>query len=202
MPDVILFQKVQILSSGLSQVEELKNKLNKKIKKIYPYSVHHTIYLKLSEQGKILETPKQYRMVVLCKHPITNSFNYFVVQTEELEPRSVLCFDIIIKEKGKKEIYNLANIHLENRQHWAKPQFENLLQFLKNRNENRILAGDFNLFDLQTPQNYYSSFDFQSYISYPNKNWTLDYILIPQKYQFKTQKLWKICLIITDFWQI
>jgi len=199
LPDVVLLQEVQILPSGLSQVEELKNELENQTENqkdfakntknsIYLSLFHSTIYPKYKEKGEILQIPKQHGMAILSKYPIINSFNYFVpMQESETEPRSVLCFDILVHQT----VHKFVNIHLGNRQHWAIPQLENLLEFLEKRGETRILVGDFNLFDFGCPKNYKSSFDFENYISYPAKNWTLDYILIPQTYRFESIEIVK-----------
>ena len=179
LPDVICLQEVQICPNGLSQAEELQKLLPE-----YGFCIHSTIYPKTTEKGQLLEIPKQHGMAILSKYPITNSLTYFVLmQDEEKEPRSVLLFDVLKNDK----IYKFVNVHLGNRTNWAIPQLANLLEFLEIRQEQRILAGDFNLFELSKFANYYSSFNYQNYISH--KDWTLDYVLLPSDYNFKNLQL-------------
>ena len=179
LPDVICLQEVQICPNGLSQAEELQQVLSE-----YQFCIHSTIYPKISEKGKLLPTSKQHGMAVLSKYPVTNSLTYFVPQQkDEKEPRSVLLFDIL----KNSEIYKFVNVHLGNKTEWATPQMANLLEFLEKRNEQRILCGDFNLFELPKLANYHSSFDYQNYKSH--KDWTLDYVLLPSNYNFKNLQL-------------
>ena len=179
LPDVICLQEVQICPNGLSQTEELQQLLPE-----YGFCIHSTIYPKTTEKGQLLENPKQHGMAILSKYPITNSLTYFVPQQkDEKEPRSVLLFDVL----KNNEIYKFTNVHLGNHTNWATPQLANLLTFLEIRQEKRILAGDFNLFKLAKLANYHSSFNFQNYTSH--KNWTLDYVLLPQKYQFQALEI-------------
>ncbi len=181
-PDIIFFQEVHIdeTVSCFSQVEIIKEKLN-----AYQYSIHSTIYPKNSQRGVNLEQAVQHGMAVLCKHPITNSFEYYLKQSEdEKEIRSNLCFDIMLDNK----IIKLTNVHFGNRENWAKKQFEQFVNYLKNRNELRIMAGDFNMHALNDYKNLYpeylSSIGFKEYISFPEKNWCLDYFLIPKNMKF------------------
>lgn len=185
-PDVVFLQEVQIdpSVSSLSQAELLKKQLPE-----YKYSLHSTIYLKDSQQGKRLEQPVQHGMAVLSKHPIMNSFEFFVTpNTGEIEPRSMLCFDVEIGSMPLK----FANIHFANREEWAKNQLEEFLRFIHSRGEKRILAGDFNLFKL--PQydlldGYKLSYNHTAYESYPKDGGSLDYIAIPSNLAFSKVEL-------------
>lgn len=181
-PDIVFLQEVQIDTnfSPFSQVELIKEQLSE-----YHYSIHSTIYLKEFQAGKKLNKPIQHGMAILSKYPILNSFEYFVSKNEnETEPRSILCFDIKIESK----IYKFANIHFANKENWAKNQLEEFLIFIHSRGEKRIMAGDFNMYDLSRYNNifdgYSSSYDYKNYISYPKDNWCLDYILIPNNFKF------------------
>lgn len=166
-PDVIFLQEVQIdeTRSPFSQVELLKEKLN-----AYKYSIHSTIYPKTSQRGISLEIPVQHGMAVLSKHPIVHSFEYYLKQSEdEKELRSNLCLDINFNE----QLIKLANIHFGNKEEWAKKQIEQFTNYLTSRNEQRIMAGDFNMYGLANYKNLYpdylSSFEFKEYISFPEK---------------------------------
>lgn len=186
-PDIIFLQEVQIRQefSPFSQVE-----LIKKLLPNYKYSIHSTIYLKYFERGKRLKVPVQHGMAILSKYPILNSFEYFLAQeNNESEPRSILCFDVDIKEK----LYYFANIHFTNKEQTAKNELVEFLKFIHSRGEKRILVGDFNLFDLPKYSDIYVgyrlSYNFKNYLSYPNDNGCLDYILMPDNFEFKDLEL-------------
>lgn len=186
-PDIIFLQEVQINQefSPLSQVELIKKFLPN-----YKYSIHSTIYLKHFERGKRLKVPVQHGMAILSKYPILNSFEYFLAQeNNESEPRSILCFDVDIKEKS----YYFANIHFTNKEQTAKNELVEFLKFIHSRGEKRILAGDFNLFDLPKYSDIYVgyrlSYNFKNYLSYPNDNGCLDYVLMPDNFEFKDLEL-------------
>lgn len=186
-PDVICFQEMQIDSSHspFSQVELLKSKLSG-----WDFSLHSTIYAKTHQRGSKLPQPVQHGMAVLSRCPIINSFEYYLsLSEEETEPRSILCFDI----KLNIDTVKLANIHFANREKWAKAQLEEFLNYLNSRKERRIMAGDFNSYQLSQYQpiyhGYTSSYDIKPYISYPKDNWCLDYVLIPDSYKFTGIKL-------------
>ncbi|MEK7453162.1 MAG: endonuclease/exonuclease/phosphatase family protein [Patescibacteria group bacterium] len=189
-PDVVFLQEVQIDTSisFFSQVEIIKKKLDKKLG--YRYTLHSTISLKDHQSGKKLKIPIQHGMAILSKHPILNSFEYYLQKnTSELEPRSILCFDLEINN----EIHKFANIHFANNEKLAKVQLKEFLNFLVKRKEKRILVGDFNMFKLSNYfkknknslfSEYNLSNDFKKYISYKKDSGTLDYILLPKKYYF------------------
>lgn len=191
-PDVIFLQETQLdkEKNNFSQVEILKKELQE-----YKYSIFSTIVVKTHQRGKKLKNPIQHGMAILSKHPIINSFNYFLELSEdEKEHRSILCFDI--EKDGKIE--KMANVHFGNRENWAKKQLKEFINFLNLRNEKRIMAGDFNLFEMieysDIYKDYKLSYDFKKYQSFKDdyengkmveKKGTLDYILIPDNYEFE-----------------
>lgn len=191
-PDVIFLQEVQLdrERSNLSQVEMIKEYLSD-----YKYSIFSTTVVKKYQRGQKLEKPIQHGMAVLSKNPIINSFNYALgLSDDEKESRSILCFDI--EKDGVVE--KMANIHFGNREDWAKSQLKEFIDFLESRSEKRIMAGDFNLFKMTEYSNifkgYKLSYDFKKYKSFAEgyengkmvkKNGTLDYILIPENYNFE-----------------
>lgn len=186
-PDIIFFQETQIdpSHSPFSQIEQIKKQILS-----HQFSFQSTIYLKKSQRGKTLETPVHHGMAVLSKYPIINGFEYYVAPNQnENEPRSILCLDI---EKDN-QILKLANIHLANQEDWAKKQLREFLNYIHSRNEQRIMAGDFNLYNLKNYQKLLQGYEisniFKPYISYPKDNWCLDYILIPNTYSFQTLEI-------------
>ncbi len=179
-PDVIFLQEVQIDTtiSPFSQVEIIKNILPE-----YEYSIHSTIYPKESQRGQKLKKTIQHGMAIISRHPVVNSFEYYLTPNGS-EPRSILCFDVRIGQK----VYNFANIHFTNSEGSAKAELTEFLDFIHSRGERRIMAGDFNLHDLPRYLDaligYKLSFDYKPYISYPKDNWCLDYIMIPDNLTF------------------
>lgn len=187
LPDIVLFQEVQIdrRQSPLSQVEIIKKLLPN-----YPYSIHSTIYPKFSQGGEVLTQPVQHGMAVLSRFPITNSLEYFTPRSEgEEEPRSVLLFDI----KKNSKIFKLVNIHFANNEDWAKKQMEDLIKFIDSRGEKRIMAGDFNMYDLpkytKLIEGYKLSYIHKEYISFPKDDWCLDYVAIPDTMSFSSVEM-------------
>lgn len=181
-PDIIFLQEVQIDTSlsCFSQVEIIK-----KLLPGYKYSIHSTIYPKEFQRGEKLKIPVQHGMAIISKYPILNSFEYFLAKNvDELEPRSILCFDV----KMRSKIYYFANIHFANKEKWAKNQLVEFLNFIHSRGEKRIMAGDFNLYDLPKYSNifdgYSLSYNYKPYRSYLKDNGCLDYIMIPNNFQF------------------
>ncbi len=195
-PDVIFLQEVQLdkTKSTFSQVEVLKKELQE-----YKYSIFSTIVVKTHQRDQKLKEPVQHGMAVLSKYPIANSFNYFLKLSEdEKEARSILCFNI----EKENEIIKMANIHFGNREDWAKAQLKEFIDFLNQRNERRIMAGDFNLFKMPEYKNifkdYKLSYDFKKYQSFKEtyengkmieKKGTLDYVLIPKNMNFKNLEI-------------
>ena len=186
-PDVVFLQEVQIdLSvSGLSQVEVIKKQLPE-----YKYSVHSTIYLKESQRGEKLDRPIQHGMAILSKYPVLNSFEYYVAKNiDETEPRSILCCDVEIQSK----VYNFANIHFANKEEWAKNQLVEFLEFTHSRGEQRIMIGDFNMFNLPKYTSilgdYKLSYNYKPYISFPKDDGCLDYVMVPRSFEFTELEL-------------
>ena len=121
-------------------------------------------------------------LATLSKYPISNSESLVLTkQAEDKHPRIIQNLDLNIN--GNQ--VGLVNIHLSNNQYSAK-QLSEILDILLSRKDERIIAGDFNIFKLEDvkdkyTEHYSSSIDFKSYVSFPSENLTLDYILIPKK---------------------
>ena len=89
-------------------------------------------------------------------------------------------------------ILGLTNVHFSNNQYSAS-QLEEALSILSNRDKVSIIAGDFNILDINTQRagfddKYSVSTDTTSYISFPIENATLDYILLPKAFHFVSIK--------------
>ena len=88
--------------------------------------------------------------------------------------------------------FGLTNVHFSNDQH-STSQLKEALDILDRRNKSNLIAGDFNIFDINTQRhlfedNYTVSTDITAYISFPSENATLDYILLPNKLRYVSIK--------------
>lgn len=182
-PDIIFLQETQLdlRYSTITQEEIIKNKLSAD----YRYSLHSTIYKKEYQRGQKLEKSIDHGMGIISKHPILNSFEYYLKQDDKnTEPRSILFFDLEINNI----IHKFINIHFTNSEELAKKELHEVFNLLKYRAETRIMVGDFNLFNmsdyLKENNDYLLSHDFKKYVSFPKDSGTLDYILIPKNYYF------------------
>lgn len=84
----------------------------------------------------------------------------------------------------------LSNVHLSNNK-YSIEQLEEFLGILESRGESRVIAGDFNIFDLEGAKQLYgdkyrSSIEYKTYTSFPSEGATLDYILIPRGASFES----------------
>ena len=83
---------------------------------------------------------------------------------------------------------SLAHVHFSNRHEWSRLHLQELLELLSARGEERIIIGDFNMLDPQKNTDLYGdkyviSTEIKSYISYPEKSETLDYVLLPRQFE-------------------
>lgn len=183
-PDVIMFQEAQLdwRISPLNQVEQLNAKLN------YPYSVFSPTNLRNSERGEVVDPPSQFGHGILSKYPITSLEQLLLTQLPgDKDRRTLLNFDIETKNGNQY----LSSVHFSNSDAWAEAHFKETMAYLRKSGKSRILAGDFNIFNLSNYRNVYthsynSTADAFDYKSYPDRDGTLDYILIPKAYSFKS----------------
>lgn len=190
-PDIIFLQETQLdqRCSFLTQTEIIKNKLNSD----YKYSLQTAVYKKDKQAGVILNTQIDHGMAIISKYPVLNSFEYYLKKdTVVSEPRSVLFFDLDMCGV----IHKFINIHFTNNEKIALQEFMELFELIENRKEKRLLIGDFNMFNFsehlrqenllfkKIKENFKLSYDFKKYVSYEKDAGTLDYILIPNNYDF------------------
>jgi len=76
--------------------------------------------------------------------------------------------------------------HFSNRDPWAFLHLEETITLSKSENELPIIVGDLNIKSAGeiVKNNYKISWMKSKYCSYPSKNDTLDYVLIPKKWTF------------------
>jgi len=179
--DIVLFQEVRFDHSiGENSESTFINNLLK-----YPYSYSSTSISRFyrSSGGQ----PYKEGLSILSKFPIVSSEEIILTQAPD-DKHTRFMLNVDINMNG--EIIKITNIHLSNNTHSCE-QLKELLDIFNERKENRIIAGDFNIFQLGDfsslyDKKYKNSFDFENYISFPSENQTLDYFLIPGDYHFES----------------
>jgi len=177
-PDIILFQEVVYLpeESQYTQVS-LLNRLLK-----YPY--YHGSVTRLQPSPHY----ENYRegLAVLSRLPITTT-EALVLKREADDPhnRIVQFIDVI----DDKKIVGLANVHLSVRNDHAVHHLEEIFSIMQDRDETRILAGDFNVDNIDRHaaslwrDKYVLSTAKHQYVSFPEGHKTIDYFLVPKEYE-------------------
>lgn len=178
-PDIVLFQEVVFLPeiSAYSQVDLLNQSLQ--------YLYQHNAVTRL-QVGREYEA---YREGLACIS------NLPVLKTDTLalkkDPRDehnriIQLIDVLYED----QVVKLANIHfsLTDDIDFATAHLEETLEILAARNEDRIIAGDFNIDHLEDFasiwQDRYSASTSVPYVSYSSMNKRNDYVLIPKNYRF------------------
>lgn len=179
-PDVILFQEVvhDLEYGPYNQIDILNKAL------LYEHVNTSVSRLYISERTGM----NKEGLGILSKLPIHRTETLVLnKQPDDKHNRIVQMVDLNLNGTEVK----LANVHFTNRQHLSRLHLQELIELLNQRNEERVIAGDFNMYDIADNADLYAdkytaSTDFKKYISYPEKQETLDYILIPKTYEFET----------------
>lgn len=178
-PDVILFQEVVYLPdiSTYNQVQILNDTLN--------YAFENCAVTRL-QSSKAYGTYRE-GLAILSKHPIVKADTIILKQAlGDEHNRIVQLIDIRVRD----DIVKLANVHfsLTDTVDFATAHLKETLEILSSRNEERIIAGDFNIDHLEELSDVWSDQYRAStevpYISYPYMHKRNDYVLIPKKYSF------------------
>ncbi len=175
MPDVMLLQEVHLDASvsPLNQAASINSLLSQ------PFMYSQTTISKFYQTS----SGRTYRegLAVLSHFPIENS-EVLVLNKQPDDKHSRIVQNVDVSIEGRK--IELSNIHLSSND-YAPEQLVELLAILKSRDETRIIAGDFNIFQLQDYAQLYggeymASIDFKNYVSFPSEGNTLDYVLTPK----------------------
>lgn len=176
--DVICFQEVKFDQSVsfLGQAQLVNSKLHT------PYrfsqsSISRTFTTdsKASKEG----------LAVLSKYPIINS-ETLVLNKYDDDKHTRIVQNVNVEIGGV--IQKFTNVHFSNNEH-SDEQLNELLSILKGRNEQRIILGDFNMYDLESVKHLYANDYTDSavngeYVSFPSESVRLDYALIPNVFTF------------------
>ncbi len=183
-PDILFAQEVQYeqeKQDGYDQTKEIKNACG------YEYYYFLKVTVKTKKKEKKFRAPRIHGIAVFSKTPIINIIPHVLNSAgDEKEERAVLFFQTEFNGK----VLNAVNVHFDNSDSGAAMQFRETLELVKNKKEQTIIAGDFNIFsldlnDFEINHSYDSSFDKLKYISYPEDEDTLDYVLIPKNFSFE-----------------
>ncbi len=196
-PDVITFQEirddVKFNKKGDNQAKQLKRKLN------YPYYAFYAVTDKRKEKP---EEYKRYSIegtAVLSKFPISKITKLPLKK----HPKDIhYCGNLFVKINAKEK-FNLVVVHFSNNSLFSKLHLMETLKQIKAKKIKPIIVGDFNfwktgLLNKLIKKDYLNSFEYKKYVSYPQTEkeyypsppirWTLDYILIPKEFKFKSLK--------------
>ena len=178
-PDVIVFQEVVFIPdiSAFNQVQLLNQKLG------YPYE--HSAVTRL-QPSRVYETFRE-GLAMLSKHPILKTDTVILKKADGDEHNRIVQM-IDIQMDG--HVVKLANVHfsLTDFTDYATAHLVETLEIIANKDEERIIAGDFNMDHLELASEiwaeHYTSSTKIPYISFPSENKRNDYILVPKSYEF------------------
>lgn len=185
-PDIVLFQEVTFLpdEAPYNQVSLLNQQLK------YPYE--HSAITRLQESPHY--TTYREGLAMLSKYPVARTETIVLKQNPADQHQRLVEFIDIRRADGT--ILKLANIHFsitDDTEAFARAQLQEVLEIIQNRNEFRVIAGDFNMRQLEQhadlwDENYTASTQ-SDYVSYPKDNKRLDYFLVPNEYTQRTLTL-------------
>lgn len=179
--DIVLLQEVKFdpEHSGFSQAREV----NSSLKNPYEYMVADvTKYYRPSSS-------KPYRegLAVLSRLAVVQSETLVLSQAEDdRHPRIIQLLDL----KMGSRVLKIANVHFSNNK-YSVGQLSELLQILDARGEQRLIAGDYNILTLEqvrriAGERYRLAYDNQAYKSFKSEDITLDHVMIPHDWIFKS----------------
>lgn len=181
-PDIILFQEVVYLPevSPFTQPQLLNQSLH------YPY---HQSDVSRLQRG--VDYPV-YRegLGILSRHPIVSSETIVLQQAQGDEHNRIITLvDLFVDG----QVVKIANVHfsLTDDTDFATAHLQETLSIIGARNEQRIIAGDFNMSDLDAVnaiwQESYIASTAVGYATFPSMdNKRIDYVLLPKEYEFDT----------------
>ena len=184
-PDIVVLQEVRDDLKFNKKGENQAKQLNRELK--YP---HYEFY---SVSDKQKERPEQYKHKCREGTAILSKFPILKTEKKKLKKHKedrYTCGNLYIKIKAGK-IIDLIAVHFSNSNYFSLLHLLETLRYIKKKRIKPIIVGDFNIIDDYvlhelTEEDYKSSMQYKRYISYPPAKYTLDYILIPKKFKFKS----------------
>lgn len=178
-PDVILFQEVVFIPdiSPFNQVQLLNQELH------YPYEHSAVTRLQPSTEHKTFREG----LAMLSKFPVIKTDTMVLKkEADDEHHRIVQLVDLVIDDHAVL----LANVHfsLTDTTDFATAHLEETLQIIADKDEERIIAGDFNIDHLETLSGiwgeHYEASTKVPYISFPALHKRNDYVLVPKPLKF------------------
>jgi endonuclease/exonuclease/phosphatase family metal-dependent hydrolase len=174
-PDVILFQEVVFLPhlSAKNQVQLINEELG--------YAYEHSAVTRLQDSHEYVTFREGLAM--LSKHPVLKTDTVVLKQEPGDEHNRIIQ---LIDVRVDETLVLLANVHfsLTDNQDFATAHFKETLEIIKNKDEERIIAGDFNMDRLEDLSELWAdSFTASTavpYVSFPKMNKRNDYFLVPK----------------------
>lgn len=181
--DIVLLQEVRYdpSISPLNQAEFI----NSLLAAPYEYSVSDISRFYAPSVGE----PYREGLAILSRVPLNNPETLALAKApDDKHTRIIQSADVAIDGVS----FGLTNVHFSNNQYSAS-QLKEVIDILGNRNKPNLIAGDFNIFDINTQRslfedNYTVSTDITAYVSFPSENATLDYILLPNTLRYISVK--------------
>jgi len=178
-PDVILFQEVVFIPtiSPFNQVQLLNKDLC--------YTYEHSAVTRL-QPSREYETFRE-GLAALSRFPVIKSDTIVLKKTEGDEHNRIIQ---LLDVEVEGSIVKLANIHfsLSDFTDYATAHLAETLEILQKHDEQRIIAGDFNLDHLESLSalwgDVYEASTKIPYVSYPAMRKRNDYFLVPKSYSF------------------
>jgi endonuclease/exonuclease/phosphatase family metal-dependent hydrolase len=177
---VVLLQEVRFdTTKSTHQAAEINNLLNK----LYPHSLSSISRFYRPSVGE----PYREGLSILSRHPIEDSETLVLNQAiDDKHSRIIQIADVIVDGTS----IHVCNVHFSNNAH-SVSQLSETLSVLKTRDDEVIISGDFNIFDLSANaeiynDKYVASTEVKSYVSFPSESKTLDYVLIPKSMSFES----------------
>ena len=181
--DIVLLQEVRYdpSISPLNQAEFINSLLTAP----YEYSICNISRFYAPSVGE----PYREGLAILSRLPLHNPETLALTKApDDKHTRIVQSVDVAIDSVS----CGLTNVHFSNNQ-YSTGQLKEVIDILGNRNKSNLIAGDFNIFNINTQRslfedNYTVSTDITAYTSFPSENATLDYILLPSKLRYVSVK--------------
>lgn len=187
-PDIIALQEIrddiEFNKKGNHQGKQLKEELN------YEYMA----FFQTTDKRK--ERPEKYKHYCVEGTALISKYPIIKIEKEKLKkhPDDIYhCGNLFAKVKVKNKIVDFVVVHFSNNDLFSLLHLIETLNQIKEKKIKPLIAGDFNMYhsdwlDMLTKDDFKSSLNYKKYLSFPLRNWTLDYVLIPKKYKFKSLK--------------
>lgn len=181
--DIVLLQEIRydLSISPLNQAEFI----NSLLAAPYEYSVYDISRFYAPSVGE----PYREGLAILSRVLLNNPETLALTKApDDKHTRIIQSADVTIDGV----LFGLTNVHFSNSQ-YSTSQLKETLDILGSRNKSNLIAGDFNIFDINAQRslfedNYTVSTDITAYISFPSENAALDYILLPNKLRYVSVK--------------